>query len=99
MTGSTLIKIVQDLDKPKRKEPACVLMADNGRRSKGIEVNGLAAFDVIRRPVGPDELVGALDRAMDRDGLKAKIQFNRTLQRVLLALIPVAVAIGILSGV
>ena len=93
MTGGTFIKNVQDLKTSNKKEPACVLMADNGRRVNGAKINGLASFDVIRRPVGPDELVGALDRAMDRDGLKAKIQFNRVVQRVLLVLIPVAVVL------
>jgi CheY-like chemotaxis protein len=98
MTGSTLISIVQGLKKSRKKEPACVLMTENGRRVNNTEINCPAAFDVIRRPVGPDELVYALDRAMDRDGLKAKIHFNRVVQGVLLALIPVAVILGMMVG-
>ena len=98
MTGGTFIQNVQGLNKAGKKAPACVLMADNGRRGNGPERQGLAAFDVIRRPAGPDELVYALDRAMDRDGLKAKIHFNRVVQRVLLVLIPVAVVLGVVVG-
>ena len=98
MTGDTFIKIVQDLKTSKKKDPACVLMAKNGRRVNTREIDCPSSVDVIKRPVGPDELVYALDRAMDRDGLKAKIQFNRVVQWVLVALIPGAVALGVVVG-
>ena len=79
----------------KIKGPACVLMSENCRQLKKQEGECPDCVDIINSPVDVDELAYTLDRAVDWDGLKAKIQFNRQLGRVLLGLVPVAVIVGV----
>jgi CheY-like chemotaxis protein len=98
MTGTTFINILQSLKKSKKKEPVCLLMAENRKRIQTAEIDRAASFDVIRSPVDPDELAYALDRAMDWDGLNWKIVFNEVIWKVLLGLVPVAVVVGGLLG-
>jgi DNA-binding response OmpR family regulator len=98
MTGSTFISILQSLRKSKKNNPACLLMAGNRKRVKDSTVECSASFDIIRRPVDPDELAYALNLAMDLDGLNGKIQFNKLIWRVLLGLVPVAILIGVVLG-
>ena len=95
MTGTTFINILQSLKKPNKREPACLLMADNKKRVKTAELEGPASFDVIRRPADPDELLYVLDWAIDLDGLNEKIEFNEFICRVLLVLVPVAIIISV----
>ena len=94
MTGTTFINILQSLKKSKKKEPVCVLIAENRKRIETAEIDRAASFDVIRSPVNPDELAYALDRAMDWDGLNWKIGIHEWVWKVLLALVPGAVLIG-----
>ena len=98
MTGTTFINIFQSLKKSKKNDPACVLITENRKRVKGFDVECSTSIDVIRSPVDPDELAYALNRAMDLDGLNGKIQFNKLIWRVLLGLVPVAIAAGLVLG-
>jgi DNA-binding NtrC family response regulator len=99
MTGSTFINILQSLKKSKKNNPACVLMAAKRKRVEVFDVECPVSFDVIHNPVDPDELAYVLNRAMDLDGLNEKIQFNKIIWRVLLGLVPVAVAVGVVMGI
>ncbi len=98
MTGTTFINILQSLKKSKKKEPVCVLMAENRKRVKAAGIDHAGSFDVIRSPVDPDELTYALGRAMDWGGLNWRIGFNEVVWRVLLGLVPVAVLVGVVIG-
>lgn len=98
MTGTTFINILQSLKKSKKKEPVCLLMAENRKRVQTAEIDCAGSFDVIRSPVDPDELAYALDRAMDWDGLNWKIGLNEWVWKVLLGLVPLAFVVGGLLG-
>lgn len=98
MTGTTFFHILQSLKKPKKNGPACVLMADTIKRGKTTEIDDAALFDVIRCPVDAQELAYVLDLAMDLDVLNGKIEFNVFVGRVLVALIPVAIVVGVVLG-
>ncbi len=98
MTGRTLIRSLLNGKRPRGKAPACVLLAEGGERDGWPETGGRAAVDVIPRAMGADALIYALDRAMDGDGMNARIRFNRIVQWVLLALIPLAVVLGAVLG-
>jgi CheY-like chemotaxis protein len=98
MSGTTFINILSSLKNSNGKEPACVLMADNRKRVETAAFEGAAIFEVIRCPVDPRELAYVLDRVMNLNVLSGKILFNLFVGRVLLALIPVAIAVGVVLG-
>lgn len=94
MTAQTFFDIITCI----QKQTTCILLAEEYGLLKDRRAHADASFRILKKPYNSSELAYALDRALDHDGLNGKVIFNTKLTRVILALIPVAVVLGMMVG-
>lgn len=94
MTAHTFFDIIRCV----QKQTTCILLADEHGLSADKHAQTDASFRIIKKPYNGSELAYTLDRAFDHDGLNGKLIFNTKLTRFFLALIPVAVVVGMVVG-
>jgi CheY-like chemotaxis protein len=94
MTAHTFFDIVKCV----KKQTTCILLSEGNGPLEKTRAKAHASFRILKKPYDPSELAYTLDCAFDHDGLNSKIIFNTRLSRLFMALVPVAVVLGVVVG-
>jgi CheY-like chemotaxis protein len=87
-----------DIIKCVKKQTTCILLSEADAQLEKTRAKANASFRILKKPYDPSELAYTLECAFDHDGLNSKIMFNNRLRRLIMALVPVAVILGVVAG-
>jgi DNA-binding NtrC family response regulator len=87
-----------DIVKCVKKQTTCILLSEGDGPVEKTRAEVKASFRIIKKPYDPSALAYTLDCAFDYDGLSSKIMFNNRLSRLFMALVPVAMVLGVVVG-